>query len=45
MPNQKVGWSWKSKVPPVPSCFGRVGGCFGSVRWYDWLFPEPGVFE
>src|SRR5437764_409241 len=32
IPNQNAGWSWKLNVPPVPSCFGRVGGSFGSFK-------------
>ena len=30
MPNQKATCSWKLKVPPVPSCFGILGGSLGS---------------
>src|SRR5258708_16021339 len=45
MPSQKVGCSWKPKVPPLPSCFGRVGGSLGSAIWEVTLFPEPARFD
>ena len=45
IPYQNAGWSWKLKVPPVPSCVGRCGGSFGSRSLYTIEFPEPGTFE
>jgi hypothetical protein len=41
MPSQNVARIWKLNVPPVPSCFGSVGGSFGSLSRYVLLLPEP----
>src|SRR5438552_2926035 len=41
MPNQNAGCSWKLKVPPVPSCFGSVGGSLGSGNNATYLLRLP----